>query len=338
MLGAIGGVQTKKRVGLSHFFFNLVTGAVAFLGLPVLVWIVSLIVDIHSDSLVGLALFHTLFNILGVVIFFPFLGFLSGALIKIYPDHKTILTVYLDQTPPEITDAATDALRKEIGHLLQECQLYNLRLLRIDEKLVFDSELPFEINRKKKYTLDQLYENIKLLHAEIFTFYSKIQTHKLNETEVKDLERLIHASRNMMNSIKNFKGFRHNMDEFDGSDSDYLNSQYMMFRKRLVELYHNIGRIFNMEDRQDQYRNLLTSFVQIEEADNRFIKKTMHAVAEKKIHEMDIASLLLVNRLFTQSCRMQIYCMKDLLLSHEQVNDFDRALDGNGITDVEKRK
>ena len=63
--------------------------------------------------------------------------------------------------------------------MLQECQLYNLRLLRIDEKLVFDDDLPFEINRKKKYTLDQLYENIKLLHAEIFTFYSRIQTHEL---------------------------------------------------------------------------------------------------------------------------------------------------------------
>jgi phosphate:Na+ symporter len=136
-------------------------------------------VDIRTDSLMGLALFHTLFNVLGVLIFFPFLGPLARLLIKVYPDHKTILTVYLDQTPPEITDAATAALRKETGHLLQECQLYNLRLLRIDERLVFDGDLPFEKNRKKKYTLDELYENIKLLHAEIFTFYSKIQTQKL---------------------------------------------------------------------------------------------------------------------------------------------------------------
>ena len=87
---------------------------------------------------------------MGVAIFFPFLGILSRLLVRIYPDHKTILTVYLDQTPSEITDAATAALRKEIGHLLQECQLYNLRLLRIDEKLVFDVDLPFEIKRKKK--------------------------------------------------------------------------------------------------------------------------------------------------------------------------------------------
>ena len=338
LLGAIGGAQAKKRVSLSHLVFNVVTGAAAFLGLPLLVWIVSFVLDIRSDSLMGLALFHTLFNILGVVLFFPFLGPLSRLLTKVFPDYRTILTVYLDQTPPEITDAATAALRKETGHLLQECQLYNLRLLRIDERLVFDVDLPFEANRKKRYTLDEFYENIKLLHAEIFTFYSKIQTHKLDEAEVKELERLIYASRNMMNSIKNFKGIRHNMDEFDGSDNAYLNAQYKLFRKRLVELYHNMGRILNTQDHEGQYRSLLTAFVQIEEADNRFIKNTLNAVAEKKIQEMEIASLLLVNRLFTQSCRMQIYSMKDLLLSQEQVNNFDRAMDIKEIMDAEKKR
>ena len=338
LLGAIGGVQVKKRVGLSHLIFNIVTGAVAFLGLPVLVWLVSFFVDIVTNSLTGLALFHTLFNILGVVIFFPFLGLLPRLLIKIYPDHRTILTVYLDQTPPEVTDAASSALRKETGHLLQECQLYNLRLLRIDEKLVFDVDLPFEKNRKKKYSLDELYENIKLLHAEIFTFYSKIQTHIINETEAKELERLIYASRNMMNSIKNFKGVRHNMDEFDGSDNAYLNAQYKLFRKRLVELYHNMGRILVMDDRESQYRSLLATFVQIEAADNWFIKNTLNAVATRKIQEMEIASLLLVNRLFTQSCRMQIYGMKDLLLSQEQVNNFDQAMDIKEIMEAEKKK
>jgi len=335
LLGAIGGTPAKKRVSLSHLIFNMITGAIAFSGLPILVYMVSLIVDIQSDSLVGLALFHTFFNILGVVLFFPFLGLLSRSLMKIYPDRKTILTVYLHQTPTEIADAATLALRKELLHLLQECQLYNLRLLRIDEKLVFDNALPFEASRKRKYTLDQLYENIKLLHGEVFTFYSRIQTHRLNETEVKELERLIHASRNMMNSIKNFKGFRHNMDEFDGADSTYLNSQYTAFRKRLVSLYHSLSRITGIPVKDGQYDAMLDTYRQVEEEDNRFIESTMKAVAEKKVMEMDISSLLLVNRLFTQACRMQIFSLKDLFLTQEQIQRFDRAMDNMGSTGAE---
>lgn len=87
-----------------------------------------------------------------------------------------------------------------------------------------------------------------------------------------------------------------------------------LFRKRLVEIYHSMSRILAIEDKEVQYRSLLTSFVQqIKEAD-------------KKIKEMEIASILMVNRLFTQSCRMQKYSMKNLLLSQDQINNFDRAM------------
>jgi phosphate:Na+ symporter len=272
------------------------------------------------------------------VIFFPFVGLISRALVWLYPEHRTVLTEYLDKTSTEVTDAAETALRKEVGHLLQECQLYNLRLLQIDEKLVFDEDTPFEKSEKRKFTLEELYENIKLLHAAIFTFYSKVQAQKLSESEAQEFERIIYASRNIMNSIKNFKGIRLNMEEFDASENPYVNVQYKHFRKRLVELYHGMFRILTMGDRQKQYRSLLTAFVQIEEADNRFIRSTQEAVAAQKIHEMEIASLLLVNRLFTQACRMQIYSLKDLLLSQEQIHDFDRAMDMKEIMDTEKVK
>ncbi len=327
LLGAIGGMPAKKRVSFSHLIFNVVTAVVAFLGLPVLIWCIKFFFDIHTNSVMGLALFHTLFNVLGVMIFFPFTGLLSRLLFRLYPDHKAVLTVYIDKTPTEVPDAAAAAVKKEIIHLLEECQLYNLRLLRIDENLVFDHDLHFEKNVKKKPTLDHLYENLKLLHGEIFSFYSRLQNQKLEETEAKELERIIYASRNIMNSLKNFKSIRHNMDEFDGSDNPYLNAQYKLFRKRLVELYHTMGRIQQMTRREEQYRSLLTTFAQIEEADKRFIRETMEAVSTGQVQEMEISTLLLVNRLFTQACRLQIFSLKDLLLSQEQISDFDREMD-----------
>jgi phosphate:Na+ symporter len=234
-----------------------------------------------------------------------------------------------------VPDAAVAAIRKEILHLLEECQLYNLRLLRIDENLVFDHEIHLEKNMKKP-SLDHLYENLKLLHGEIFSFYSKLQKQKLEETEAKELERAIYASRNIVNAVKNFKSIRHNMEEFDGSDNPYLNVQYKLFRKRLVELYHIMGRIQKMKNREEQYRNLLTAFEQIEEEDKRFIHGTMEAVSTGQVQQMEISTLLLVNRLFTQACRLQIFSLKDILLSQEQINDFDREMDRRETKDVEE--
>lgn len=327
LLGSMGGIQAKKRVAISHLAFNVVTGILAFLSIPMLVWIIHFFLDTHTSPLMGVALFHTLFNVAGVIIFLPFVGLLSRMLIKSFPDYKPILTVYIDKTPAEVSDAAIDALRKEIYHLLQECQLYHLRMLKIDEKLVFDDDTPFEKNLKRKITLDDLYATIKLLHADIFTYYSQVQNQKLNEPEAKELERLIYASRNIMNALKNFKGIRQNMDEFDGSDNAYLNAQYKLFRKRLLELYNTMNRIIQIDDKEEQYRHLLAAFVHIEREDNLFIRKISKAVSERSIQEIEIASLVLVNRLFAQSCRMQIFSMKDLLLLQDQINNFDRALD-----------
>ena len=165
------------------------------------------------------------------------------------------------------------------------------------------------------------------MHAEIFTYYSRIQSQNLEQAETKELERFIHASRNIMNAMKNFKGIRLNMDEFDGSDNPFINTQYKSFRKRLLELYHDMARILQAVDKDVQYQSLLAVFARIEAADKVFINNISRAVSDQKIQEIDIASLLLVNRLFTQSCRMQIYSMKDLLLVQQQAASFDRAMD-----------
>ncbi len=338
LLGSIGGTQAKKRVAMSHLVFNILTGLVAFLAIHALVWIVKLFIDIDSNSVMGLALFHTLFNVLGVVLFFPLVGLLATFLVKFFPDHKAVLTIYIDKTPTEVSDAASEALKKEIHHLLEECQLYNLRSLHIDEKLVFDHDLPFEKNLKKRFSLETLYENIKLLHGEIFAYYSRIQSQKLDPADAHELERVIFASRNIMNSLKNFKGIRNNLDEFDSSDNAYLNMQYKLFRRRLVEIYHDINSICELEEKEEQNRELLKAFVHIEEADKKFIRQTMDAVSEHKVKDMEIASLLLVNRLFTQACRLEVFALKDLFLTPEQISDFDKAMDVKDIMDEESAK
>jgi phosphate:Na+ symporter len=99
-----------------------------------------------------------------------------------------------------------------------------------------------------------------------------------------------------------------------------------------------MSRILPSDNKEEQYRSLLTAFVRVEEADNLFINNISKAVSKRDIQEIEIASLLLVNRLFTQSCRMQIFSMKDLLLSQEQINSFDKAMDMKEIMDAEKAK
>ncbi len=338
LLGAIGGTQSKKRVSISHLIFNLLTGTVAFAAIQPLSWLVSQFIDTTTNSVIALALFHTLFNVIGVLLFFPFIGILARYLVKTFPDRKEVLTVFLRNTSTEMPDAATVSLRQEIIHIFEECQLYNLRAFKVDEKLVFDHSLPFQKNSTKRFSLEGQYDDIKLLHGEIFEFYARLLNEKLDEVEAKELERIIYASRNIMNSIKNIKGVRHNLDEFDAADDDHLNSQYKAFRRRLMELYHDISRFRKHESLQELYRGMLRSIVHLEQADDNFIKETLRMTASGTIKEIDIATLLMVNRLFNQACRLQIFALKDLLLGQELIHDFDHALEMKVLLDEEKPK
>jgi phosphate:Na+ symporter len=327
LLGAIGGTPPKKRVAASHLFFNLVTGIIAFLALPAMVMIVKLFVDVNSNGLVGLALFHTVFNVTGVLIFIPVVGLMTRFLVKLFPERKEQFCVHITNTPIEEVETAVVALKNEIIHLLQECQMYTLRLLHIDKTLIFEEPLPFEKRKKKPLSIESFYSDIKELHSSIIAYYSLIQTQKLDEAVSLDLERAILASRNILNSAKNFKGIRPDFDEFESSDSAFLNSQYDRFRKRLVVLYHEINEVLSQKDDQLQYDTIIKAFANVELADKRFIQSIVQISSSNQNEHLDLSTLFLVNRLFTQACRMMIFSIKDLKLTPENAGLFDKTIE-----------
>ncbi|SDT93218.1 Na/Pi cotransporter family protein [Desulfobacula phenolica] len=327
LLGAIGATPPKKRVAASHLFFNIVTGIIAFLGLPAMTMIVQFFVDVSTNGPVGLALFHTIFNVTGVLIFLPFVHMMTTFLVRFFPERKAELSIHIANTPVEEVEAAVIALKNEIIHLLQECRLYTLRSLSIDKHLVFEEPLPFEKNNKKKMSVEDFYSSIKLLHSSIIAYYSQIQSHKLDEAVAQDIEKAILASRNIMNAAKNFKGIRSDFDEFESSDSAFLNHQYDRFRERLISLYHEINAVLYLNDSELQFNTIIDAFNKVELADNEFIQNTVQASSMDKKEQLDLSTLFLVNRLFTQACRMLIFGIKDLVLTQEKKVAFDKAVE-----------
>lgn len=73
-LAVIGATSNAKRVAAAHVAFNLFTGVVALVALPLLLYGVELLrrmVGAAGEPAVILALFHTVFNVLGVVLMLP---------------------------------------------------------------------------------------------------------------------------------------------------------------------------------------------------------------------------------------------------------------------------
>lgn len=122
-LAAIGGTAPAKRTAIAHVLFNLSSGAIGLLVLPVAVhvldqWAVALAEGNHA---LAIALFHTAFNVAGALVFIPILPRFASFIETRVRLKGPRLTQHLDSSLLSVPTVAIDAVRnvlKEVGATL----------------------------------------------------------------------------------------------------------------------------------------------------------------------------------------------------------------------------
>ncbi len=132
-LSALKATANARRLATGHILFNLVTGVIALLVLPAMLWLVNTVtnlLDLEANPAVSLALFHTLFNVLGAAIMLPFTQPFARFLGRLFrsKEEDNAEPRYLDDTlvtTPELAIGAVDQeMKRLIGHsrgLLRVC-------------------------------------------------------------------------------------------------------------------------------------------------------------------------------------------------------------------------
>lgn len=103
VLGSITSNENGKRLAFGHFVFNIITGLIAVVLIYQLKDLVDFIapyfaIDEENYSM-KLALFHTIFNLLGIIVLFPFIGlivtmsqkFISDKIKKNHLNQNTLI-------------------------------------------------------------------------------------------------------------------------------------------------------------------------------------------------------------------------------------------------------
>lgn len=119
----IGATPNAKRVAAGHVLFNLVTASVAVVLLPLMLWGVREagdLIGLQDTPAVTLALFHTVFNLLGLALFWPMTDTLSRFLDRRFRSQAETLgrLQYLDQNVASTPSLAIDALTRELERAL----------------------------------------------------------------------------------------------------------------------------------------------------------------------------------------------------------------------------
>ncbi len=114
LLASIGASVPARRTAATHILFNLVTGLIALLLLPLFLRLMYLVAEYAEGDpgAVSLAAFHTAFNIVGVLVFLPMIGPVSKLVIRLVPERKPELVRHLDSSVSGIPSVAIEAVRR----------------------------------------------------------------------------------------------------------------------------------------------------------------------------------------------------------------------------------
>jgi phosphate:Na+ symporter len=124
ILAALGATPNARRVAAAHVFFNVLTAIVALALLPFLIdgiqWVRGL-GGSDFDPAITLAIFNTLFNVMGVMLIWPMSDYLINKLKGMFElkQHDIGRPRYLDETALPVPTLAAQALSREIMRMMR---------------------------------------------------------------------------------------------------------------------------------------------------------------------------------------------------------------------------
>lgn len=305
MLAAIGGIHTKKQAAVSQLLFTSGTAVIALLLLPVLTWLILDLFSFDENLVLGLALFHTIFNIGGVMIYYPFIPQLASRVEKWIPEKIVSLSSFIHITDPKITEAGVVAFKKEIV-----CQLqYTLDFLQPIFKLGSPT---------RKFS----YLDLERYHAEIFEYYAKLRSDDLDQPTLEKLDKLLRVSRSLMNSAKYLFEAKDELVVLESETDEIHQKAYRKIKARINALI-STGRKIDI-DKVDGGEIEIKSVIEelhemVESEDKEYIRLCSAAVSRPDFKKTEVTFLLMLNRVVTQSCRMMVYGMRTLSEPQEKL-------------------
>lgn len=321
IFGGLKGSPAKKRVAVSHFLFNLVIDVVA------LVFLVPLLSGVRwavgdQNPLITLVAFHSTINLLGILLFLPFLKTFARLLERLFKTDDSIVARFIINIPDDVPEMAVEGLRKEVRHLLERVFWYHLTLLEINNSAVFKDKKPTYLKDK---AVAKQYEEMKELEGEIVEYSVKVQAHKLPASDITVLQQLFEAVRHSMATAKAIKDIAHNIREFQKSSNDNKLALFELMKKQQLELHEHLYGLFESESTLSNFEVLLDLKNESKEHYNRFIETAAPMIRENRFTDVEISTLFNVNRELHHANKSLINALKDLLLNAEQAAYFERA-------------
>jgi phosphate:Na+ symporter len=237
-IGAIKGISDKRRLALAHFVFNVITGLIFFL------FIEQVVEGVFSqwqvkDPLIKLVIITSLIKVTGVIIFYPFIGYLEKWLLKRFKRSDAEGTSrYVKKVSHEVPEIAIQAAEKETEGIFNLSLSYIEAVLGIDKRI--ESSLPYLSLLKSIPNTENRYEELKRLEDELTTYSLKIQEQNLTEIEASHLDRIMQAIRSQTFAAKEIRDIQHNIKQIQQSNDSLAKNILAELTEEMNQLIQDI--------------------------------------------------------------------------------------------------
>jgi phosphate:Na+ symporter len=309
LLASANGIPAKKRVAFGNFIYNTFVIITVLIVLRPVNNLVTEVLNI-KDKLLALVFFQSGINILGVIIFYPFLKMFGGFLENRFKEADAV-TRYIQAVPPSEGEMALDALTKEAKWFIDQTLYYLLES--------FGAENPADVKQPDAYyekLHSEKYEHIKHLHGDIHAYYMQLNKESLTPDEKERVEQLVSCVRNCMFAAKSMNDSLHDITQFRNSSNDTKYQMYVDTRHQVRSYCNQLMLLLNQPEGKDQFEQIVRQHNELQKGYTENLSKLYKI--EVPLNEIEISTLINFNRELYSSFKAIMWAVKDYLLTKEQ--------------------
>jgi len=251
ILGALTSNANGKRLAAAHLIFNIITAFIAIVFIHQLSHIVDTLAHFFSiseeNTVLKLAMFHTLFNFIGILAVTPFIKIIVRVLKRLFREEHEHRgeAKYLDKMVIQVESSAIKAIEHETEHLYDvalEALMHGLLLHRHE---VFAKETTVYSRQSDvfKVDIDGFYhKRVKGIYAEIIEYSTRAMS-GMDEESKRRVYELQVANRDIIEALKHVRELHKNIIIFVEHTNKYIEKEYNFLRMRIADLVGDINQI-----------------------------------------------------------------------------------------------
>ena len=317
-VGSLGGNRSGQRLALAHALFNITTGVIAFILLGPLTWLVQALAEplgLGGNSLIQLAMFHTLFNAMGVALFWPLQAHLAQWLIRWLPERvepSVLITELLPEqmAEPELTrarylneraldsvDAASGAVVQELGHLgrLSLEVICHALYLPVDQlaRVRGDEHLLQAKPAHGGFEADHLYRvHIKGVYGDLLSFMGRMEL-PMDEAHQQFWVSCQLAALQLVDAVKDAKHLQKNLGHYLDAPPSAVRDAYVELRRHLLATLHEVRELARTDLPEEAWQSRLRWLdEQAANFDAAFRQRLFAQVREGRLDGLQTSSLM----------------------------------------------